>query len=244
MTYNPDIICLQEIDHFKDFFQPLMNRMGYVGSFNPKPDSPCLDCLHNVGPDGCALFYKEAKFDVLDQSLPVLEVERRGTMTKTNQVAILKKLQLRSQTKGTEREFVVGTTHLKAKPGWESLRLKQGRNLIDLAKAMSKDSPIILGGDFNAEPTEPVYKAFESEFISAYKLAGGNNQEPLYTTWKIRPRGEMCHTIDYIWHSKDSFQPVSLLPFPSGEDIGENRLPSWSYPSDHLSLVYDFILKP
>lgn len=244
LTYNPDVVCLQEIDHFKDFFQPLMRQIGYAGSFNPKPDSPCLDCLHNVGPDGCALFYKEDRFDLLDQSLPILEADRRGSVYYTNQVAVLNKLQLRSQEAGKMRPFLVGTTHLKAKPGWESLRYKQGRNFMDIAKTMSNGCPIIVGGDFNAEPVEAVYRLFENEFVSAYKSAGGLNQEPPYTTWKIRPRGEMCHTIDYIWHSKDSIQPVTLLQFPSGDEIGENRLPSWSYPSDHFSLVCDFVIRP
>lgn len=31
------------------------------------------------------------------------------------------------------------------------------------------------------------------------------SKEPLYTTWKIREEGEVCHTIDYIFYSKDKF---------------------------------------
>lgn len=241
LMYNPDIICLQEVDHFADFFQPLLHQVGYVGCFNPKPDSPCLDCVNNAGPDGCAMFYKVSKFNLVDQKLPILEVERRGTMLQTNQVAILSKLKYQVS-EGKEQSFLVATTHLKAKTGWESLRLNQGCNLIDIAKEMSKGCPLIIGGDFNAVPSEPVYKAFvESKFESAYKLVSGDNSEPLFTTWKIRPRGEACHTIDYIWLTKDNVQPVAYLQFPTGEEIGQNRLPSWEYPSDHLSLVCDFV---
>lgn len=32
------------------------------------------------------------------------------------------------------------------------------------------------------------------------------SKEPLYTTWKIREEGEVCHTIDYVFYSKDKFK--------------------------------------
>lgn len=33
-------------------------KFGYEGMFVKKPSSPCLDCIKNNGPDGCAIFYK------------------------------------------------------------------------------------------------------------------------------------------------------------------------------------------
>lgn len=35
---------------------------------------------------------------------------------------------------------------------------------------------------------------------------------------------------------------TNLLEFPSGEEIGVDRIPSLSYPSDHFSLVCDLDL--
>ncbi|XP_064608728.1 nocturnin-like [Liolophura sinensis] len=54
---------------------------------------------------------------------------------------------------------------------------------------------------------------------------------------------ESCSTIDYIWLSEGQFSALGLLGLPREQDIGSGRLPSLAYPSDHLSLVCDLILK-
>ena len=71
--HNADVICLQEIDHFS-FFRKTLATLGYVGHFTPKPDSPCLYLADNSGPDGCAIFYKKDKFDLVTLDSRVLEV--------------------------------------------------------------------------------------------------------------------------------------------------------------------------
>lgn len=68
----------------------------------------------------------------------------------------------------------------------------------------------------------------------------GIQKEPPYTTWKVREEGEVCHTIDYIFYSKDHLKTEAVVDFPTGEDIGEGRVPSLQYPSDHFSLICDF----
>lgn len=32
------------------------------------------------------------------------------------------------------------------------------------------------------------------------------NNEPPFTTWKIREEGEVCHTIDYVFYSQDKLK--------------------------------------
>lgn len=66
------------------------------------------------------------------------------------------------------------------------------------------------------------------------------NYEPIFTTWKIREEGEICHTIDYIFYSKEHLKVCNCLLFPTENEIGKNRAPSLQYPSDHFSLVCDF----
>lgn len=177
---------------------------------------------------------------------------------------------------------------------------------------------MILCGDFNAEPIEPVYSTVLNYkplgLGSAYsdllaqefpQLAQENDQnvvnmvpvvqhrtsidsnhsveddcsvscsertkaelsaayEPPYTTWKIREEGEVCHTIDYVFYSKDQItvssflrsnkivvcyltilptQVKNCLMFPAGEEISPDRTPCYQYPSDHFSLVCDFELQ-
>lgn len=120
--------------------------------------------------------------------------------------------------------------------------------------------PILISGDFNAEPIEPVYSTvinFEPlKLSSAYAdmlasissnstdekdgehatnetngddtkngdgVSNGDginngldsrlehliNHEPPYTTWKIREDGEVCHTIDYVFYSRDKLKVIT-----------------------------------
>ena len=116
----------------------------------------------------------------------------------------------------------------------------------------SKDLSVhlFLAGDFNAEPSEPIYSTIrshprfglESAYRSAIQDDAEEAQEPPYTTWKVRGEGECCHTIDYVFYSRQHLAVDQVLPFPTGEQIGPDRVPSFQYPSDHFSLVVDFDL--
>ncbi|XP_063046465.1 nocturnin isoform X2 [Engraulis encrasicolus] len=256
LTYQPDILCLQEVDHYFDTFQPVLASLGYRGTFCPKPWSPCLDVENNNGPDGCALFFRRDRFRLLATS----HLRLSAMMLKTNQVAVVCTLRCRH----TGRRFCVAVTHLKARSGWESLRSAQGSSLLQSLRAITMEGipeedavagvaegeegagvPLIVCGDFNAEPWEDVYQRFASSPLgldSAYKgLSADGRTEPAYTSWKIRrSSGESRHTLDYIWYSSRRFHVDAVLELPSEEQIGPDRLPSYHYPSDHLSLVCDF----
>ncbi|KAK7818468.1 hypothetical protein U0070_013027 [Myodes glareolus] len=238
LAYQPDILCLQEVDHYFDTFQPLLSRLGYQGTFFPKPWSPCLDVEHNNGPDGCALFFLQNRFKLINST----NIRLTAMTLKTNQVAIAQTLEC----KESGRQFCVAVTHLKARTGWERFRSAQGCDLLQNLQGITQGAkiPLIVCGDFNAEPTEEVYKHFASSSLnlnSAYKLLSPDGQsEPPYTTWKIRTSGECRHTLDYIWYSRHALSVTSALELLTEEQIGPSRLPSFHYPSDHLSLVCDF----
>ncbi|XP_017102192.2 nocturnin isoform X6 [Drosophila bipectinata] len=257
---QPDVICLQEVDHFK-FLQTVLGTQNYEGIFFPKPDSPCLYIEQNNGPDGCAIFYKRDKLQLLGYDTRILEVWR----VQSNQVAIAARLRMRAN----GREFCVCTTHLKARHGalLAKLRNEQGRDLIRFVKQFAGETPLLLCGDFNAEPVEPIYSTIlgcdllrlgsayadvkldrekilqPSEDVGEF-VSESIKREPPYTTWKIREDGEECHTIDYVFYTPDRLKIKNCLEFPAGEQIGKNRTPSYQYPSDHFSLVCDFELLP
>ncbi|KAM6940497.1 nocturnin-like [Xenentodon cancila] len=247
LTYRPHVLCMQEVDHYYDTFQPVLAGLGYRSHFCPKPWSPCLDVEGNNGPDGCALFFDQSRFELLDS----VNARLCAMMIPTNQVAVVTTLRCRS----TGRWVCVAVTHLKARSGWEWLRSAQGSDLLwrlqnlvqKLAGDPVTDVPLLICGDFNAVPAEEVYQRFATSPLgleSAYKkLSQDGLTEPEYTTWKIRATGECCSTLDYIWYTKDTLRVDAVLDMPTEEQIGPNRLPSFSYPSDHLSLVCDFSFK-
>lgn len=121
-----------------------------------------------------------------------------------------------------------------------TLRNEQGKDLLEFLTSHADGRPVILSGDFNAEPSEPIYSTILSHDLLQLRSAYcGTSGEPPYTTWKVREEGEIKHTIDYIFCSRNRFQVDSILEFPTGNEIGEGRIPSFSYPSDHFSLVCD-----
>ncbi|KAJ8936123.1 hypothetical protein NQ318_022205 [Aromia moschata] len=246
IEYCPDVICLQEVDHF-NFLRHVLDTQGYSGVFYPKPDSPCFYIHGNNGPDGCAIFYRKDKFELVKIETHVLEIWG----VQSNQVAVLMILRV----KETGREICVTTTHLKARNGalLSTLRNEQGKDLVQFIGRHRGPRPLVLCGDFNAEPTEPVYASIVSDGAlgvgSAYadrdadSGRGSADREPPYTTWKIRDEGEICHTIDYIFYSKDDLEVEAVLELPTEEEIGADRVPSFAYPSDHFTLVCDFKLR-
>uniref|UniRef100_A0A8C9V6Y5 Nocturnin n=1 Tax=Scleropages formosus TaxID=113540 RepID=A0A8C9V6Y5_SCLFO len=237
LTYEPDILCLQEVDHYYDTFGPVLANLGYCCTFQPKPRSPCLGVKENNGPDGCALFVRHSRF-LLEESTCL---HLASATPLSNQVAIVQMLRCHD----TGRRLCIAVTHLKACSGWEHLRCAQGSDLLRALEEATEGTriPLLVCGDFNAEPSEDVYRRFATSHLgldSACKLLSPDSQsEPPYTTWKIRLSGESCNTLDYIWYSCHGLSVDAVLDFPTEEQIGPNRLPSYNYPSDHLSLVCD-----
>lgn len=240
IQHDPDIICLQEVDHFK-LIKKALCSIGYHGRFVPKPDSPCIHLEDNNGPDGCAIFYKKQKLELVNKASKTLEIWG----VKSNQVI----LGLNLLVKESGKEICVATTHLKARNGTllSNLRNEQGKDILAWLEKVREDRPVILTGDFNADPTEPIYKTMtdheniplESAYtISSDRNSNANNEMLGYTSWKIRETGEEMQILDYIFHSPE-LTAVATLNMPTEEEVGKERLPSLAFASDHLSLVAD-----
>ena len=213
---------------------------GYIGSFYPKPSSPCLYLKENYGPDGCAIFYNSRELNLVETDSIILKEKDKNS----NQVAIICHFQTKTE---NCKDFTIAVTHLKAKPGdeFEIMRKEQISNLLQYLKDKNLDHPLVLCGDFNAPPTEPAYEVVKSSDLGLKSVnthLSKDEQEPKYTTWKVRDT-EVCRTIDYIWYSRKGLKVSSVLNMASEEEVGEGRLPSSRYPSDHLSLVCDLIVQ-
>ena len=220
-------LCPPQVDHFP-LIERALSSLGYTGHFVAKPDSPCIYLPSNSGPDGCALFYKKDQWQMVGQlQSRILEVWH----VQSNQVAVAVNLRHLE----TKEEVCVATTHLKARSGalLATLRNEQGKDLLAWLSTVKQHRPLILTGDFNADPTEAVVRTIKEELVSAYP-----DSTP-FTTWKIRETGEQKSTLDYIFHS-GGIQASATLDMPTEQQVGKDRLPSLAFPSDHLSMVADF----
>lgn len=241
LRYQPTVLCLEEVDLFS-YLKETLAKCGYVGTFYPKPLSPCLDNLYNQGPDGCAIFYNSSKLKLVkSENLNLLAWD-----WETNQVSVICQFQSKTD---TSKKFTVAATHFKAgyneKRSCEDVRKEQAMFLSKYLADNYGELPVVLCGDLNFPCTELGYNIMKYSNLrlnSAYTHLSADGQEPKYTFWTITDT-ELRKTIDYIWYTKRGFRVKSVLDIPSEEEVGEGRLPSLKYPSDHLSLVCDFALE-
>lgn len=65
--YDPDIMCLQEVEseQFRTFFMPEMLQRGYSGVFRPKSRARTMEDWRRV--DGCVIFYKREVFEEIQE---------------------------------------------------------------------------------------------------------------------------------------------------------------------------------
>ena len=141
----------------------------------------------------------------------------------------------------TGQEVCVVTTHLKARKGalLSTLRSEQGQDILTWLAPIVQGRPVVMTGDFNAPPSEPVVSNVTSN--DKLPLRSCYDLDTLgWTTWKIRDTGEEKYILDYMFHSTGNVETVSVLDTP--DNVGEDRFPSLSFPSDHLSLVADLRL--
>ncbi|KAK7087029.1 Nocturnin, partial [Halocaridina rubra] len=175
----------------------------------------------------CAVASPTLIYDILDKTVAILLI---------------------LENRETEKQLAVLTTHLKARQGalLSSLRNEQGKDLLGFLDQHCSTYPVIICGDFNAEPSEPVYATMtevSTGLDSAYAVLNGG-KEPPYSTWKIRESGECCHNIDYVFYTPNFLRVEGGFDVPTENDLGPCRAPSFSYPSDHFSLICDFSMQP
>jgi nocturnin len=67
--YDADVVSLQEVDHYYDFFLPELRKLGYDGLYAPKPISTCMEVSNNC--DGCAIFIKRNKLRIISSEVNI-----------------------------------------------------------------------------------------------------------------------------------------------------------------------------
>lgn len=130
--------------------------------------------------------------------------------------------------------------------------------------------PVVIAGDFNATPHpsdsggldgggyEPL--CYQRMMVNTLGLRSAFPVDSTFTTWKIRLKSgavasgtgltpnvdametkETKHCIDYVWVS-GHVQTARRSTFPTAEELGPDRAPSFVYPSDHFALAIELRL--
>lgn len=192
VQYEPDIISLQEVDHYYDFFLPELSARGYDGLFAPKPSSTCLDFAPPGQGDGCALFVKRSKFKIrssetLTFAFSKSEVGDGADKVRLaqNQVALIAVCELMHTeassvpSDGRGRHLIMACTHLKAKKTGlaEAYRLREVQQLLGaldrVCMSMAQSgipAAVLLAGDLNALPKPCSYPALTYRAVKEHRL--------------------------------------------------------------------------
>ncbi|KAJ8598977.1 hypothetical protein CTAYLR_009260 [Chrysophaeum taylorii] len=170
---DPDVLCLQEAqrDHYERDVEPALEARGYEGIFAQKAREGAAGKV-----DGCAMFWKRAKFRLSEHRTVSFNDLARGEATalaladrdqhafllrlvKDNvaQIAVLETFHAVHH----RRRLCVANTHLYSNKEnadtklWQALALS--REIDRLVHRHQRDLPLVIAGDFNSVPTSSVY---------------------------------------------------------------------------------------
>ncbi|PSN62698.1 hypothetical protein BS50DRAFT_501789 [Corynespora cassiicola Philippines] len=132
---NADIVCLQEIDQesFNDYFRAELAHNDYKGVFWPKSRARTMAEREAKLVDGCAIFYRNSKYVLLDKQLidfantAINRPDMKGEHDIFNRVmprddiAVIAFLENRM----TGSRFIVGNVHVFWNPAFTDVKLVQ-----------------------------------------------------------------------------------------------------------------------
>ncbi|XGW03755.1 hypothetical protein V3C99_015148 [Haemonchus contortus] len=144
---NADILGLQEVqyDHYDSCFRSSMSKVGYLSYYKKRT---------GMMNDGCAVFVRKSKFDVVSYRIVEYFVAA-GTSMDRDQIGQV----LRLRCKKTGQELIYANTHLIFNSARGDIKIGQLAMLFaNIIDELTKSScPVIINGDFNIEPLSYVY---------------------------------------------------------------------------------------
>ena len=177
-TSGADILCLQEVDHYVDFYEPLFEKLGYKSLYLQRKKRQ----------DGCLIAYNSEKFVVhgvdevqFDDVADLLLSDSARTNVKRSNVALVALMSCKSD---QSKKFVSATAHIywnPRKPEVKSLQTQYLVSRIDsfIASVGLTDAlPVFIAGDFNSvpfsEPYQMLVNGFENDLLKKGVANVGN----------------------------------------------------------------------
>jgi len=225
----PDFVCVVECDKFEDLSHALEGH-GYGGSFRKK----CADDHE----DGCAIFHLRDEWKhAYELSLPLVPGSSHIAMYSSFDSLM-----------DPGKQVTIVSTHLKAKPGFEDIRVAHVHNLLKSIPCAFQNymhfpnHHVIITGDFNDTP-DSMAVATIREAPGLEMMDSRDQYEDVltgdyYTTYKKRDT-VVRRVIDYIFFSSRRLTCTGVLDAPPLSEVPD-MLPAHNYPSDHIALCASF----
>lgn len=208
---NADIVCLQEVEPGSfAALQRALEPHGYVGVLALKQQGK---------PDGCAVLHR------LEHCLGHRAHYFRDRLENgrvSGHLALVVDFEA-----GGER-LRVACTHLRwdrpDRPVEQHQGMQEASELLEELVRREPESHWVVCGDFNAQPGEPLVRAFAAAgLLDAYE---GRHQPTCNANSKAK-------TLDYLFHSRALQAQPDRLP----ELADRTPMPSEAEPSDHLPIA-------
>lgn len=264
-----DVICLQEVDHFADFFQPALSK-DYVGCFVPKTKWTKKEGQKTMAAtEGQAIFVRKERLQVI---MPLcwtslnLREKRWASLAKAWKQHIQSSQKMRFSY-GTEKAlqvvpqivlgvllqpsdachqpFLVTSMHLKCRVSEEQLQGMDYDHFKHLQcqhflRATMKAAEELL------PPGAPVLCGADLNLCLATDQGAATvvEQEGFVDAGAAYPASH--HTVDYILVRAKSGSPEAVWELPSLEmdESAHQSLPNAQYPSDHILRAVQLSLPP
>ena len=164
-TLNPDIFCLQEVDHYNDYYQPFLSKNYHLFQENQ-------DLYLNVG---LLIGFKKNAYKFLKKTVicydnyateELFEDLKELTKFKKGHRALL----LEIESFKNMQKYIIVNTHLHWNPAEEDVKQFQTIQLIKyLENRYEKSQEIIICGDFNSLPDSDQiqFNSFKTEVFWA-----------------------------------------------------------------------------
>ncbi|XP_027340194.1 carbon catabolite repressor protein 4 homolog 3-like isoform X2 [Abrus precatorius] len=183
--WNPDIICLQEVDKYLELSDILV-KAGYAGFYKRRTGDSV---------DGCAMFWKADKLRLLEgESIQFKDIGLRDNVA---QLSVFEMCESES------RRLLVGNIHVLYNLNKGEVKLGQIRFLTSRAQTLSEkwgNTPVVLAGDFNRTPQSGIYK-----FLSSSEL-----NIMLYDRKELSGQ-KRCRPAQVLGENKETVGPLVLL---------------------------------
>lgn len=217
---NPDIIGFQEV-MAGPYAYLCESLKGYGSVITYRDDSE--------DPEGCPVFYKEDRYEVLDKNSFWLSEtpEKMSRDWDSGCYRICSYALLKDKSSG--KEFLVFNTHLDNAS--EEARIKGIRVVLDKITEVG-NVPAMLMGDFNAYEDSETYRSAVEAFYDVKYQTENTMTGCTYQEWGEKLDDE-C--IDYIMISKEGLTVNAYRVVTKTFD--------GVYSSDHFPIVADIVLK-
>ncbi|CAK5166292.1 unnamed protein product [Aphanomyces euteiches] len=159
LSWQAAIVCLQEDDHYGDYFEPELRKYGYVGANKQRTGVDTLD--------GCSIFVKADVFEI--KRVVPLEYNQPGhAVLDRDNVALV----LLLEHQASKEQIVVANTHILFNPRRGDVKLAQLQLLFETVESL-ECSKKILCGDFNLTPKSSLYEFISSGVLNGVSVATG-----------------------------------------------------------------------